>query len=48
MSVSYAARTRRSQFQNGKLDDVRSYNRALSPTQIQQLYNLGTVIVRPN
>jgi hypothetical protein len=25
------------------LDDVRIYNRALSPTEVQQLYNLGTV-----
>jgi hypothetical protein len=27
----------------GVIDDVRIYNRALSPTEIQQLYNLGTV-----
>ena len=28
--------------------DVRIYNRALSPTEVQQLYKLGAVIVRPN
>lgn len=28
---------------NGKLDDIAIYNRALSPTEIQQLYNLGNV-----
>jgi concanavalin A-like lectin/glucanase superfamily protein len=33
---------------NGKLDDVRIYNRALSPTEVQQLYKLGTVIIHPN
>ena len=29
------------QFYNGILDDVRVYNRALSATQVKQLYNLG-------
>ncbi len=29
-------------FFNGKIDDVRIYNRALSPTEVKQLYNLGT------
>jgi hypothetical protein len=28
---------------NGKLDDIAIYNRALSPSEIQQLYNLGNV-----
>ena len=28
---------------DGVVDDVRIYNRALSPTEIQQLYKLGTV-----
>lgn len=32
---------------NGLIDDVRVYNRALSPTEVAQLYNLGTVIIRP-
>lgn len=32
---------------NGAIDDVRVYNRALSPAEIQQLYKLGTVIIRP-
>ena len=32
---------------DGLLDDVRIYNRALSPAEIQQLYKLGTVIIRP-
>ena len=32
-----------SNFLNGKLDDVRIYNRALSPTEVKQLYQLGTV-----
>ena len=27
----------------GKIDDVRVYNRALSPTEVKQLYHLGTV-----
>ena len=30
---------------NGKIDDVRIYNRALSPQQVLQLYHLGTVSV---
>lgn len=29
------------------LDDVRIYCRALSPTEVAQLYKLGTVIIRP-
>lgn len=28
-------------FFNGQIDDVRAYNRALSPTEIQQLYRMG-------
>jgi hypothetical protein len=32
---------------NGPLDDIRIYNRALSPAEVQQLYKLGTVIIRP-
>ena len=32
---------------DGKLDDVRVYNRALSPAEVKQLYQLGTVIIRP-
>ena len=35
--------TANSNYINGKMDDVRIYNRALSPTEIQQLYKLGTV-----
>ena len=31
-----------------KIDNVRIYNRALCPTEVQQLYKLGTVTVRPN
>jgi len=30
-------------FLNAKLDDVRVYNRALSPDEVRQLYKLGTV-----
>ena len=30
----------------GSIDDVRIHNRALSPTEVQQLYQLGTVIIR--
>jgi hypothetical protein len=30
------------------IDDVRIYNRALSAAEVQQLYKLGTVTVRPN
>jgi hypothetical protein len=30
------------------IDDVRIYNRALTATEVQQLYKLGTVTVRPN
>ena len=26
---------------NGSLDDVRFYNRALSPSEVKQLYNMG-------
>ena len=29
------------------MDDVRLYNRALSPAEVKQLYQLGTVIIRP-
>ncbi len=29
-------------FMNGTIDDARIYNRALSPTEVKQLYNLGT------
>jgi hypothetical protein len=32
---------------NAAYDDVRIYNRALSPAEVKQLYNLGTVIVQP-
>jgi hypothetical protein len=32
---------------DGYIDDVRVYNRALSPTEVKQLYKLGTVIIRP-
>jgi hypothetical protein len=32
-----------STFFDGALDDVRLYNRALSPTEVQRLYKLGTV-----
>jgi len=31
-------------FLNGSLDDVRIYNRALSPTEIKSLYNLGSEV----
>src|SRR5881296_1766116 len=30
---------------NGKIDDVRIYNRALSATEVKQLYNLGAATV---
>ena len=33
------------QYFNGKIDDVRIYNRALSATEVKQLYNLGTANV---
>jgi Concanavalin A-like lectin/glucanases superfamily len=33
-------------FWSGKIDDVRIYNRALSPAEIAQLFQLGTVILR--
>jgi Concanavalin A-like lectin/glucanases superfamily len=32
----------------GIIDDVRIYNRALSPTEVQQLYHLGTATILPN
>jgi hypothetical protein len=32
---------------DGIIDDVRVYNRALSTAEVQQLYKLGTVIIRP-
>ena len=32
----------------GTIDDVRIYNRALSAAEVQQLYKLGTVLVKPN
>ena len=32
----------------GAIDDFRIYNRALSPTEVQALYHLGTALVRPN
>ena len=35
-------------YANGLIDDVRIYNRALSATEVKQLYNLGTVIIKPN
>jgi hypothetical protein len=28
------------------MDDLRIYNRALSPTEVQQLYKLGTVTIK--
>jgi hypothetical protein len=31
-----------------KLVDVRIYNRALSTTEVKQLYQLGTVTIRQN
>ena len=34
------------QFFNGKLDDIRIYNRALTAAEVKQLYQLGTVIIR--
>lgn len=34
-------------FFNGSIDDVRVYNRALSATEVQQLYNIGTVTFKP-
>jgi len=30
------------------IDDVRIYNRALFPTEVQQLNKLGTVTIRQN
>jgi hypothetical protein len=33
-------------FFNGKIDDVRVYNRALGATEIRQLYNLGRVVIQ--
>jgi concanavalin A-like lectin/glucanase superfamily protein len=33
-------------FYDGRLDDVRLYDRALSPAEVQQLYTLGTVRIR--
>ena len=36
------------QISKEQIDDVRIYNRALSPTEVQALYHLGTVILRPN
>jgi uncharacterized protein (TIGR02145 family) len=42
MSV-YDAGLQGFQYFNGKLDDIAIYNRALSATEIQQLYNLGNV-----
>jgi hypothetical protein len=32
---------------NGRLDDLRIYNRALSPAEVQQLYKLGSVTLDP-
>lgn len=32
---------------DGKVDDARVYNRALSPAEVRQLYQLGMVIIRP-
>jgi hypothetical protein len=32
---------------NGTIDDVRIYNRALSATEVQALYHLGTVTIKP-
>ena len=29
------------QFWDGVIDDIRIYNRALSPTEVKQLYNMG-------
>ena len=34
-------------FAFGLIDDVRVYNRALSPAEVKQLYKLGAVIIRP-
>ena len=31
----------------GVMDDFRICNRALSPTEVKQLVQLGTVIIRP-
>jgi hypothetical protein len=33
---------------NGRVDDVRIYNRALSATEIKQLYQLGAATIKPN
>jgi hypothetical protein len=33
---------------NGFIDDVRVYNRALSVSEILEIYNLGVVVVEPN
>jgi len=32
---------------NSREDDVRIYNRALSATEVKQLYKLGTAIIKP-
>jgi hypothetical protein len=32
---------------NGKIDDVRVYNRALSAQEVAQLYKFGTGNIRP-
>jgi len=34
--------------QTDTIDDLGIYNRALSPTEVQKLYHLGTVTVRPS
>jgi hypothetical protein len=31
---------------NGGVDDIRVYNRALSASEVQHLYTLGTVIIQ--
>jgi hypothetical protein len=33
---------------SGKIDDVRVYNHALTPTEVRALYQLGTALVKPN
>jgi hypothetical protein len=40
-TLDISADTENSWFFNGSLDDVRIYNRALSATEVKQLYNLG-------
>ena len=41
MATSYIGYLGTIRFFNGQIDDVRGYNRALSATEVQQLYQMG-------